>query len=249
MRPTLQADAPRAPQHLQPRPCSSQACRDQPVPSRVGPGAGVGLCPTRGLAMTPVWIQGWLCPGLQPGLLVTCRHAGQSASPLMETGEGSWAAWSLVPWDPLLPQLLLSVVPELRPQNGGSTMGPGLGRLGWVGRTRRTLRTHVLCLGELHVRHGWYHAQHRRARWPDAGASPPHNLLHIPREQPASMVAAPVATSPGEEPRAMLPRRDRRSMKGLYNLPREGSSLQGGQDTKPPPKPQWCQTLQHTPHS
>lgn len=47
----------------------------------------------------------------------------------------------------------------------------------------------------------------------------------------------------------MLPRRDRRSMKGLYNLPREGSSLQGGQDTKPPPRPQWCQTLQHTPHS
>lgn len=148
--------------------------------------------------MTPVWIQGWLCPGLQPGLLVTYRHAGQSASPLMETGEGSWAAWSLMPWDPLLPQLFLSVVLELRPQDGGSTMGPGLRRLGWVGRTRRTLRTHVLCLGELHVRHGWYHAQHWRARWPDAGASPPHNLLHIPREQPASMVAAPAATSPGE---------------------------------------------------
>lgn len=45
---------------------------------------------------------------------------------------------------------------------------------------------HVLCLGELQVGHGRHHAQHRCARWPDAGAPPLDDLLHIPREQPVS---------------------------------------------------------------
>lgn len=60
--------------------------------------------------------------------------------------------------------------------------------LAWagLGKTRRTHRAHILCLGEFQVRHGWYHTQHRCTCWPDTGASPLHDCLHIPREQPAS---------------------------------------------------------------
>lgn len=67
-------------------------------------------------------------------------------------------------------------------------IGAPLWDLAWagMGRTRRTHRAHVLCLGEFQVRHGWYHTQHRCTCWPDTGASPLHDCLHIPREQPAS---------------------------------------------------------------
>lgn len=65
---------------------------------------------------------------------------------------------------------------------------PGGGAPDWPGWVRwEGLQAHVLCLGELQVRHGRHHAQHRCARWPDAGASPLHDRLHIPGEQPASL--------------------------------------------------------------
>lgn len=64
------------------------------------------------------------------------------------------------------------------PQN----LDHGSARAGWAVR-EDPRGAHVLCLGELHVGHRWHHAQHGRARRPDARAPPLDDLLHIPREQ------------------------------------------------------------------
>lgn len=76
-------------------------------------------------------------------------------------------------------------VSELMFQRSCSTSGPGLGQV--MQAALRDPQAHILCLGELQVRHGWHHAQHWRARWPDTGTSPLHDRLHVPRGQPASM--------------------------------------------------------------
>lgn len=74
---------------------------------------------------------------------------------------------------------------QLEPSPISSSAAPRI--LSWEQRLHRgqpgkrdPRGAHVLCLGELQVGHGRHHAQHRCARWPDAGAPPLDDLLHIP---------------------------------------------------------------------
>lgn len=98
-----------------------------------------------------------------PGPVATC-HTGRPTSPRTETG-------SLRP---------APALPARRPRSWEQRLPRG--RRGK--RYRDPRGAHVLCLRELQVGHGWHHAQHRCARWPDTGAPPLDDLLHIPREQP-----------------------------------------------------------------